>query len=57
MYSNGNKLDDLALKIPTANIPLSSEVEKQGVRRHRSTPGAGEGGLHHLFWLERTLSL
>lgn len=57
MYSNGNKLDDLALKIPTANIPLSSEVEKQGVRRHRSTPGVGEGGLHHLFWLERTLSL
>lgn len=44
MYSNGNKLDDFALKIPTANTPLTSEVEKQGVRRHRSTPGAGEEG-------------
>lgn len=49
MYSNSNYLDDLALIISTANSPLSSEVEKQGVRRHRSTPpGQGEEALHQL---------
>lgn len=50
MYSNSNQLDDLALKIPTANSPLSSEVEKQGERRHRSTPpGRGEKGCYTIF--------